>query len=501
MYDLYKPLRNELSQLALFPSLRVIWAWMQQLQFGQDFPADIEVPHQIRRVLRSPTRGIYEWELALLAKELLVSAPENGPVDLHSWERFSSALNKLKDLGNGVSQHYEPLFRQHIFIEMYRIAHQQFWWQRTLRLDSEVTRYLKIFGAPDLDAILQQRLGMSAQVLFTIGLSVSGHFLSDFELSAPVTFDIYGVTGEQIALFFAKYCKPLAEMQVRCREAQSFDENFIYAFNPLIQFPLVWYRAGDQIRIVAPVPRYLIRRFTEGVYYDILGTPGFDAAFGDSYQAYVGDVLAAVNTSRSLTITAEREYLVGKDKKRSVDWTVSDSTGELFIECKTKRLRLEAKIALSDQTPLRSELAKLTEFALQIYKTLIDALAGRYSHWTPTGKPLYPVIVTLEEWFVFGQKLDGEIDARIRSEFQSHGMDLQLLETYPLTICSVGEFERLMALVAMKGVSTVMAERLSPKRKLWLLHSALLDAFPEDFPQTRGNLFPEALAGITGEAP
>jgi hypothetical protein len=329
----------------------------------------------------------------------------------------------------------------------------------------------------------------------------SGHFLTEFELSAPLTFDLYGVTSEQIALFFARYCKPLAEMRVLCREAESFDENFIYAFNPLLQYPLVWYAAGGQVRILAPIPRYLIRRFTEGVYYDILGAPGFDAAFGDSYQAYVGDVLTAVNTSHSLATTPEHEYVVGKDKKRSVDWIVSDSTGDLFIECKTKRLRLDAKIALSDQTPLRSELTKLAEFAVQIYKTLIDALAGRYPHWAPSGKPLYPVIVTLEEWFVFGHKLDGEIDARVRSEFRSHGIDVQLLEKYPLTICSVGDFERLMALVAVKGTKSIMAEKVTPKRKLWLLHSALLDAFPEEFPNTRVNLFPEALARITGEAP
>jgi hypothetical protein len=138
---------------------------------------------------------------------------------------------------------------------------------------------------------------------------------------------------------------------------------------------------------------------------------------------------------------------------------------------------------------------------VQIYKTLLHAIDGRYAHWRPGDRPVYPIIVTLEDWFVFGHKLDGEIDARIRSEFRAHGLNEQLLDRYPLTICVVGEFERLMALIAMKGASTVMAEKVTPKRRLWLLHSALLDAFPEDFPKTRVNLFPEALASITGEAP
>jgi len=136
MYDLYKPLRNELREHSLFRSLRVIWAWMQQLQFGVEFPGDIEVPQAVRCALRSPTRGVYEWDLALLAKELIVWAPEIGRVDMSSWSAFSTILNKLKDLDNGISVFYEKPFREHIFIEMYRIAHHQFRWQRTLRMDS-----------------------------------------------------------------------------------------------------------------------------------------------------------------------------------------------------------------------------------------------------------------------------------------------------------------------------------------------------------------------------
>lgn len=500
MYDLYRPLQSALSQHDLFRSLRVIWAWMQQLQFGQEFPADIEVPQEVRSALRGPTRGVYEWELALLAKELIVCAPESGRVDMSSWRTFSETLNTLKNLDNGISGFYEQLFREHIFIEMYRIAHHQFWWQRTLRMDSELTRYLKIFGAPALDAVVQQSLGLNAHALFTIGLSIAGHFLGEFELLLPTSLALNGVSTDQVAFFFAKYTKSLEEMRALCRSAQSFDENFIYAFNPLVRFPLLLDANRSRLRLVCPVPRYLIRRFTEGVYYDILGAPGFDAAFGDSYQAYVGDVLTAVNTSNVLTVLPEAQYVVGKDKKRSVDWIASDSTGEIFVECKTKRIRLDAKMALSDLAPLRAELGKLSEFAVQIYKTLVHGLEGRYPHWTPSDKPIYPVIVTLEEWFVFGHKLDGEIDARIRAEFRLHGLDEQLLERYPLTICSIGEFERLMALVSAKGARTVMSEKVAPKRRLWLLHSALLDAFPEDFPQTRVNLFPDALARITGEA-
>jgi len=226
---------------------------------------------------------------------------------------------------------------------------------------------------------------------------------------------------------------------------------------------------------------------------------GFDLAFGRSYQTYVGEVIRAATGRGSLCMLPEDEYFVGRDRKDSVDWIVSDSTGELFVECKTKRLRQEAKLALADLAPLTAELSKLTDFVIQIYKTLTHALRGRYRHWKKSNRPIFPMIVTLEEWYVFGHKLDAEIDSRVRIAFCENGIDETLLARYPYTICSVGEFERLMPLVAEKEIKVVMDEKVTPKRRLWLLHSALMEAFPTEYRATRAEIFPDALAAITGE--
>ena len=158
-------------------------------------------------------------------------------------------------------------------------------------------------------------------------------------------------------------------------------------------------------------------------------------------------------------------------------------------------------MALTDLAPLHSELTKLTDFAVQIYKTLADALNGHYPHWRPNARPIYPIIVTLEDWYVFGRELDAEIEARLRLAFRSQSLDEEMLLRYPITFCAVSEFERLMPIIASKGVATVMTEKVNAKRRLWLLHSAMMDAFPEDYRKARTNLFPEALATITGEAP
>jgi hypothetical protein len=496
IYDLYKPLRNELRRCALIPSLRAIWAWIQHLQFTQTFPADIQVPWEIVLAPPGPKKGIYEWELAILAKELILNAPWSGSADLRSWPRFATTVNRLKNLHNGISAHYAQLLQKNILVEVSRIAHEQFGWQ-TRSIYTSVTRYLMIFSRPSLDAILKAELGISAQALYTIGLAMTGHFFESFEMNLPVTFSIGGVTRAQVDTFLARFSAEMNELRARCEEKQSYDQDFIYSLNPLKVHPLVRYSHGGRQTMIAPVPNYLIQRFTDGVFYEVASHRGFDSAFGAAFQWYVGQVLEAVKTER-LSVLSESEYHIGKVRKDSIDWIAGDDTGDLFIECKTKRMRQDAKFALLDLTPLEEEINKLADIVAQTYKTLVDGLNGRYENWQQRSLPVYPIVVTLEEWNFFGPRYTEMIESRLREVFQRQSLDIALLDEHPFTVCSVADFERLMWIVATKGIHTVMKEKVLPERRLWLLHAVLLNAFPAEFASSHSRLFPHALDSITG---
>ncbi len=43
LYKAYKPLRNHLTLVAIENALYVIWAYVNNFQFGQKFPKDIVV--------------------------------------------------------------------------------------------------------------------------------------------------------------------------------------------------------------------------------------------------------------------------------------------------------------------------------------------------------------------------------------------------------------------------------------------------------------------------
>jgi hypothetical protein len=242
-YQLYKPLRNHLRGYSLLESLGVIRAYAQYLQFGQPFPTDVEVNKEFLLASRAD-KGVFEWELELLARELILNAPDQGKTDLRPWKEFSAAVNRLKALENDIAADpaYRDLYKDNILLELYRLA---------------------------------------------------------------------------------------------------------------------------------------------------------------------------------------------------------------------------------------------------------DAKAGLYPHWKPTDAPVYPVVVTLEEWYAFGDRILPAIDERVREGLTKAKIDLAILETSPYSICAVEDLEHAMQIMAQNGINKFMQRKHEGEHRLWTYGSVMFRHFPEELKKVR-NLFPDA---------
>ena len=68
----------------------------------------------------------------------------------------------------------------------------------------------------------------------------------------------------------------------------------------------------------------------------------------------------------------------------------SDETGHLFIECKTKRMRLDAKTR-ADAIALEKDISALADAVVQNYRNIQDCLDGR-TDWVPDDRPAFALI-------------------------------------------------------------------------------------------------------------
>lgn len=504
-FELYKSLRNHLRNVSLIESLGVIRAYVQHLQFGMPFPSDIEVPDWFLQAGSNVDKKVFEWELDILSRELLLHAPTSGPADprhtLRRWSYFAGAINKLKDLENEIVSLYPE---GSILLEVHRIAHREFPWQRPPNA-TWLSRYYRIFSRPDLNSLLQQTTGLAARELYLLGLAFAGLYMDQFALYHPPKIEIPGLTRDHFDRFLAHFALDLDQVRARVAAVQELSENYPYVLNPLRVHPIIRLELAGRPALVAPIPTFLFWRFTEGVYYELLNQPGFAAAYGEAFQDHVGDVVERANRTGRFRLHPEVEYRIGKDRKDSVDWILEDESGLLFVESKTKRLQLRAKTEIRSTEALESELDKLATFIVQLYKAIADYRGGHYPHVSyRSGKPVYPLVLTLEEWYSFGPRIQTALEQRVTAHLEDMNLPHEWLAEMPYSTCSLATFEKLVQVIDIRPIADVLGRKTTdPQFRGWLLDGFLSHAFVAES-RAAGNLFPETLdeltAGITPKA-
>ena len=121
----------------------------------------------------------------------------------------------------------------------------------------------------------------------------------------------------------------------------------------------------------------------------------------------------------------------------------------------------------------------MAHYVGQMYSTLAHGLAGQYPHWQPDSRPIYPLLVTFNNWLVFGPFFYKHLDQFVAEEFTRRGLDPTLLKTHPFTACSIDEFEGLLTACCEYGINIVLTEKNDPKNRQNLLQGFLADRYAE----------------------
>ncbi len=486
VFSEYKPLRNKLSLLSIEDSLGTIWAYSQYLQIrGFRLPKEIEVAREYLQ-LEVPQQWISEWELELLAKEVILNANSVAAKGrtLRAWKTLSELVNSLKDLENRIYGHFGS--PQSVLVELIRIAHRQFIWQANRPNSTSIIRHFKIFNRPGIDKICRERIGLTVWQTYMCGVACMGHFLDHPAITIPFKSEIKALSTELFEKFFAFTSKPIRELKSTLKGEQQYNANFAYAYHSLRAFPLVRmpYQGADAL--VCPLMTLLYWRFTGGLYYELIGVPEFGNEFGDGFQTYVGEVLERACPDPIQRI-AEQEYAVGRAKKRSVDWIVADENSALFLECKARRLSWGAKVSLTELAHLEADIDNMAASVVQVYKTLIDYLNNAYPIFPArAGRKIFPAIVTLENWRMFGPVMTDKLAEAVARKLSDAGLSPDLVQQMPYSIWAIEELEVGLQIMRTNGITKFMEGKLaSDEMRQWAWHGYMTNRYRESFPANK----------------
>lgn len=490
MYDLYKPLRNRLRSLSLLPSLLGVYRLAQFTQFSAPLPQELRYPGF---GLTTPLRiGLHEWTLELLAREIILNAPDAGPRAMTTWNEYAVLANLVRDIENEIWGRAldGPALIEY---EMVRIAHRQFPWQ--LRPNTRlIASYFKLYSNPRLAELMMAAFGMTAREYFQIAMSLSGHFLEQPLMRTPVRNNVNAVPQATVDQLVGRISLSLGELRDRIRQAQTYNINWAYLFDPLRTWPMIDLGGG---RLFCPMPTLLLWRMTEGVYFDLVPHRQlFDRNFGLAFQDLIGEVITAADQDGRLQLFPEARYGTRKRPRDSADWIIQDVTASIFLECKASRLKAQAKVDINDTATIDGEVDRLAGFVVQLYDTMSDALSGAYAHWRPDGRPVYPLVVTLDEWLPSGRSLIHRLEDKVREGLQQRDIPLKLLEEHPFTLCSLYEFEAAARAFAFASVEAVMGQKTAGEHHGWAMLPFLQSHFTRAVTEKRA-LFEEEWRAVT----
>lgn len=474
----YKPLRNHLSAVYLPESLRVLWSYSQLQALNKPLLPDIENPYRYQTATDLQFKGhVLPWEIEIMVKEAILNSDLfSGRKTLLKWEYFSNGVNKLKHLEETITKKY--VTKENVLTELNRITQQQFPWQIGRPSGHLLIRYFLLFNTPDFNNIIADVMGMDVLDFYTIGMAFTGFYTEKVALNYPATIELGKISRDKVNMFLQHFCLDLQQIKEKISEEQQYNDKFVYGFNSLRKYPLIKMDHYGTPSIVCPLPTLLFWRFTAGLYYEICGAKGFDNAFGPSFQAYIGKAL-----SRALKKTKylpEEKYKVGKDQKRSVDWII-DGDSIIFTECKARRIALSAKEELESDA-LQIEIEKIAAMIIQVYKSIKDYKAGYYPHYGMNKKQIYPLVVTLEDWFLFGDKVWKLMRESVQRMMSTENLPLEWLDTMPYSVCSAEEFECLIQVIDLVGVEPIFSNKVRDEDKTkWLFDPYLRHAFPKEY--------------------
>ncbi|MDD2005659.1 hypothetical protein, partial [Pseudomonas putida] len=124
------------------------------------------------------------------------------------------------------------------------------------------------------------------------------------------------------------------------------------------------------------------------------------------------------------------------------------------------------------------EVNHLARFVVQNYKNLADVV-GEHTPWRPEGRKLYPVVLTLSNWYLFGPSIFQKLEDAILNLLDKAGLERGMVEQYPYTIMSIEEYEIAIQVISEVGLTEFFEERAKSEHKGWMVSPFMDSKYPD----------------------
>ncbi|KTF31105.1 hypothetical protein [Xanthomonas vesicatoria] len=456
-----KRMERTASTFGLRRSLESLWAY--SLHLGYNFELPLEYSHSRKGDPQQLKKYVRDFQLDLLLREILIHAKSSKTAtkDLKNWDDLAALHRAVNKLSNATSSPTKD-----IYLVLHRIGHQQIPFFDRANYDY-VGRYWLLYRRPEMDILFQQQFSMTTQEYFLATMAIFVLFMQAPEVDVQKNLAPLGLPVEGLKKILTKISARPEQIRAKLLDNRTYGDSWPYTFNEIQRSPLLQLKMTSPQMLFCHRPGHFVRRMLSGCYFDLVGTKGFDKAFGDASEQLPGEIIA--QTFPASQITKPPKYKTSAGVRHGADWIISDRTGHIFVECKSSRIPLQAKIS-PNPSDLAAGLKRLAEAIGQNYSNIQDATRG-ISGWDPDGLPIYSLIVTLEDWILFSPASTEALDRLTLIELKMRSIASSILKEVPYAAASIKDLPNLCVALADIGIHKFMSKWMSADRRQYLASS------------------------------
>ncbi|KQU96291.1 MULTISPECIES: hypothetical protein [unclassified Devosia] len=437
--------------------------------------------------------AVRKWELETLLALTLSTAKLNHRQPLvMEYATMAAAINLLRDVDN--HEGGANLGPADVMLEMARIGHRQFGWQRGFATTERVYRYFYIYGQGKCAEYFEHTYGLPIADFMRTGFYLFAQ-LHHQPWAKPVTVDGIGVDLELVEralpLLSLNLMGSRNENQklIAQLQAGAIAAGTSYLPSVFRRYPIV--RDDALGAYIAPLPQLIVHRMTVGLYYDVAGGPqALLAEANGRFESYVGKLIAAYYPRFELH--PSQSYGKKKARLASPDVLVGDDGQvRVVIECKATKLTYEAQFAQDPIATAKSAFDQLVKGVAQVWRFFSHVRRGIYVG-PPVAGDAQGVLLTLDTWM--------QADAISRDKVIAQALELVAgeaevidVDKRPIVFCSMQDLADVMIVSSEEQFFEALSSATEARYHGWDLMEVRRRAGnqkPRDFPLEIADLLP-----------
>ena len=430
--------------------------------------------------------AVYKWDLETLITLDLNTRKNIGfgrrqPLDTREFNSAAEIVNLLR----AVEGHEDRGRVDHtnVMLEMHRISHRQFGWQRGFVRVQDVYRYLYIYGQGECANYFEKSYGVSVLDFFTVAFAHLA-YLSNRPWMPPISgLDMLNVSADAVARSLQILSGEIGQVRVESQKLLARFEKSMGTKLPLIYQPsylrikpIIRRLAMSQDSFIAPLPELIVFRATVGIYYDLQSggtqvtndaTKRFEEYARRSISAYCPgfDPAPAV------------EYVHRRNAVETPDILLKQGGRVVAVfECKATKLTFEAQYGEDPVENAKNGYSQIAKAIFQLWRFFSHVRRGIVDVDVALDAPA--IVLTMDAWTQMSRELRDTLVADAEAMVAAKEPEISEDDKRRPVFCPIQELEHILLVSNEEQLLAAFQAATDPRYLGWSIREVRNDAIP-----------------------